>query len=416
MVGFYNRRSSVKIFTLRHSWPVILEAKRRESILLAMALVFAVFTACDGGSSSTDPDPIAEVSSSSDDDAISSSSVTDKGTSSSGSSRSSSSVKPGDDSQKSSSSSGKTNGSSSSEGGDYSSSSEVCVPNKRNDDGSIVVLERCCNGDTASFYDEDGAFVYYTCRAHMWLMDSIAGQDTIKPYVPHPNMEKQFASKIDYETFVDDRDGQEYKIVTIKKHFDGAGDGVDEQYTFFAENLNLGKQILANATEFSDSIVEKVCYNDDEWYCDNGFGGLYTWSEAMNIPKKYDTVAVEKLDTTYFDNGKYIDQHIQGICPKGWHIMEENEWRFLGGGAMVNSRAVWNGQDYYGFSLLPVGYSFQGKFYGYGEFARAWLPALSKKRDDMGRTVLTSDTDAYTLYDTGLERYGYQPIRCTKDY
>ena len=250
----------------------------------------------------------------------------------------------------------------------------------------------------------------------MWLMDSIAGQDTIKPYVPHPNMEKQFASKIDYETFVDDRDGQEYKIVTIKKHFDGAGDGVDEQYTFFAENLNLGKQILANATEFSDSIVEKVCYNDDEWYCDNGFGGLYTWSEAMNIPKKYDTVAVEKLDTTYFDNGKYIDQHIQGICPKGWHIMEENEWRFLGGGAMVNSRAVWNGQDYYGFSLLPVGYSFQGKFYGYGEFARAWLPALSKKRDDMGRTVLTSDTDAYTLYDTGLERYGYQPIRCTKDY
>ena len=380
-------------------------------LMTVMAIV-----ACDDSSSGAGPDPVAEVSSSSGDDAISSSSVTDKGTSSGGSSRSSSSVKPGDDSQKSSSSSGKTNGSSSSEGGDYSSSSEVCVPNKRNDDGSIVVLERCCNGDTASFYDEDGAFVYYTCRAHMWLMDSIAGQDTIKPYVPHPNMEKQFASKIDYETFVDERDGQEYKIVTIKKHFDGAGDGVDEQYTFFAENLNLGKQILANATEFSDSIVEKVCYNDDEWYCDNGFGGLYTWSEAMNIPKKYDTVAVEKLDTTYFDNGKYIDQHIQGICPKGWHIMEENEWRFLGGGAMVNSRAVWNGQDYYGFSLLPVGYSFQGKFYGYGEFARAWLPALSKKRDDMGRTVLTSDTDAYTLYDTGLERYGYQPIRCTKDY
>lgn len=89
---------------------------------------------------------------------------------------------------------------------------------------------------------------------------------------------------------------------------------------------------------------------------------------------------------------------------------------FWGDGAMVNSRAVWNGQDYYGFSLLPVGYSFQGKFYGYGEFARAWLPALSKKRDDMGRTVLTSDTDAYTLYDSGLERYGYQPVRCTKDY
>ena len=59
-----------------------------------MALVFAVFTACDSGSSSTDPDPIAEVSSSSgDDEVFSSSSVTDKGTSSGGSSKSSSSVK-----------------------------------------------------------------------------------------------------------------------------------------------------------------------------------------------------------------------------------------------------------------------------------------------------------------------------------
>ena len=36
-------------------------------------------------------------------------------------------------------------------------------------------------------------------------------------------------------------------------------------------------------------MVEKVCYNDDEWYCDNGFGGMYTWSEAMNIPQKNTT-------------------------------------------------------------------------------------------------------------------------------
>ena len=412
-MGFYNWRSSVKIFTLRHSWPVILEAKRRESILLAMALVFAVFTACDSGSSSADPDPIAEVSSSSvDDENLSSSSVTDKGTSSGDSSKSSSSVKSGDDSQKSSSSNGKTNGSSSSEGGENSSSSEVCVPNKRNDDGSIVVLERCCNGDTASFYDEDGAFVYYTCRAHMWLMDSIAGQDTIKPYVPHPNMEKQFASKIDYETFVDERDGQEYKIVTIT-----IDNGLAKTRTFFAENLNYGKQIMANATEFSDSVVEKVCYNDDEWYCDNGFGGLYSWSEAMNIPKKYDTVAVEKLDTTYFDNGEYINQYIQGICPKGWHIMTEDEWRLIGGGYKINSRAVWEGgdyNDYYGFSLLPAGSSFQGKFYLYGEYAHVWQPSLSKRNSAWGKGTVV-DRDGYEV-DDGLHRYGYQSVRCTKDY
>ena len=239
----------------------------------------------------------------------------------------------------------------------------------------------------------------------MWLMDSIAGQDTIKPYVPHPNMEMQFASKIDYETFVDERDGQEYKIVTITIDY-----GLAKTRTFFAENLNYGKQIMANATEFSDSVVEKVCYNDDEWYCDNGFGGLYSWSEAMNIPKKYDTVAVEKLDTTYFN----AHQYIQGICPEGWHIMEEDEWRLIGGGYKINSRAVWGGSDYYGFSLLPAGYSFQGKFYAYPKRAHIWLPELSKKRDDLGKGVVLYDDGID--YDKGLERYGYQPIRCTKDY
>ena len=374
-----------------------------------IGVLFAVlyfFTACDSGSSSTDPDPIAEVSSSSgDDENLSSSFVTDKGTSSGGSSKYSSSVKSGDDSQKSSSSVNYKNSSSSE---DESSSSEGCPFNGRNEDGSANLTVNCCNGDTAIVMS--GKYTqYYTCRDDFWLRDSIGGQDTVKPYVPHPNMEKQFASKIDYETFVDDRDGQEYKIVTIT-----IDNGLAKTRTFFAENLNYGKQIMANATEFSDSVVEKVCYNDDEWYCDNGFGGLYTWSEAMNIPKKYDTVAVEKLDTTYFDNGEYINQYIQGICPKGWHIMTEDEWRLIGGGGRVNSRAVWGGYDLYGFSLLPVGVAIEGGFYSYGEFAYMWLPELCKERDDWGKASRLSKQGI--VWDSGSERYNYLSVRCTKDY
>ncbi len=376
--------------------------------VLTLAVLLAMFTACDSSSSSADPDPVAEVSSSSGDDgAISSSSVTDKGTSSGGSSRSSSSVKP--DSNGSQKSSSSVSGKNSSSSVDKLSSSEGCSFSGRNEDGSLDFAGVCCDGDTAIVMGKS-RLTYYTCKMNYWMLDSIAGQDTIKPYVPHPNMEKQFASKIDYETFVDDRDGQEYKIVTIKKHFDGAGGGVDEEYTFFAENLNLGKQILANATEFSDSVVEKVCYNDDEWYCDNGFGGMYTWSEAMNVPKKYDTVAVEKLDTTYFNDHQYI----QGICPEGWHIMEEREWRFLKPGHLTNSRAVWGGGDSYGFSLLPAGYSFQGKFYLYGEYAHVWQPSLSKRNSAWGKGTVV-DRDGYEV-DDGLHRYGYQSVRCTKDY
>lgn len=367
--------------------------------VLFAALCF--FTACDDSSSGAGPDPVAEVSSSSGDDAISSSSVTDKGTSSGGSSRSSSSVKPGDDSQKSSSSVNYKNSSSSE---DESSSSEGCPFNGRNEDGGANLTVNCCNGDTAIVI-EGGFTVYYSCRDNFWFMDSVPELDTIKPYVPHPNMEKQFASNIDYETFVDERDGQEYKVVTIT-----IDNGLAKTRTFFAENLNYGKQVLANAAEFSDSLVEKVCYNDDEWFCDNGFGGLYSWSEAMNLPKKYDTVAVEKLDTTYFNGNHYI----QGICPKGWHVMDENEWRFIGGGYKINSRAVWEGGDLYGFSLLPAGVAIEGKFYAYGEFAYMWQPELSERREDWGKAAMLSEKGIE--WDSGSERYNYLPIRCTKDF
>lgn len=380
----------------------VIASATKQSIFLALSLIFAAFTACDSGSSSADPEPVAEVSSSGGgDENLSSSSVTDKEKSSGTSSKSSSSVKSGDDSQKSSSSVNYKNSSSSE---DESSSSEGCPFNGRNEDGSANLTVNCCNGDTAIVMS--GKYTqYYTCRDDFWLRDSIGGQDTVKPYVQYPNMEKQFASNVDYETFVDERDGQEYKVVTIT-----IDNGLAKTRTFFAENLNYGKQILANAAEFSDSLVEKVCYNDDEWFCDNGFGGLYSWSEAMNLPKKYDTIAVEKLDTTYFNGNHYI----QGICPKGWHVMDENEWRLIGGGPLVNSRAVWKGGDLYGFSLLPAGYSFDGNFYGYEKYAHVWLPSLSERRDDWGKGVVVSRDGIE--YDDGLARYGYQPIRCTKDF
>ncbi len=153
-----------------------------------MALAFACFlVACgDGSSSNVIPDPFGDRLSSpgGDDENISSSSASDKGMSSVG-------------------------------GLVSSSSSEGCSFSGRNEDGSPDFAGVCCDDDTAILMS--GKYTqYFTCEYNVWLRDSIGGQDTVKPYAPHPNMEKQFASKIDYETFVDERDGQEYKIVTIK--------------------------------------------------------------------------------------------------------------------------------------------------------------------------------------------------------
>ena len=54
--------------------------------------------------------------------------------------------------------------------------------------------------------------------------------------------------------------------------------------------------IPSGTTKFDDKVTEKLCYVDDEWFCDNHFGGLYSWAEAMNLPKVCDSVAVDSND------------------------------------------------------------------------------------------------------------------------
>ena len=144
--------------------------------ILFAALCF--FVACDSGSSSADPDPVAEISSSSgDDDNISSSSVSDKGKSSGGSSKSSSSVKSGDDSQKSSSSvSGKN-----------SSSSVVKLSSS-----SVILFKQCEEGDTV-ITEAPAKRYYYRCSENGWVVDSVV--DIIKPKF-YPNMDSVFNLQI----------------------------------------------------------------------------------------------------------------------------------------------------------------------------------------------------------------------------
>ena len=60
----------------------------------------------------------------------------------------------------------------------------------------------------------------------------------------------------------------------------------------FVSKVQHGKMVPVDSAANADGTVEKFCYNDDPWYCENGFGGLYTWSEAMNIPRACDTVYV----------------------------------------------------------------------------------------------------------------------------
>jgi uncharacterized protein (TIGR02145 family) len=165
---------------------------------------------------------------------------------------------------------------------------------------------------------------YFTCKYDFWLRDSVGGQDTVKPYVPHPNMEKQFASNIDYETFVDERDGQEYKYTTIGNQ------------VWMAENLKF-------------DAPYSVCYDKIDGFCDT-FGRYYSLHENGE------------------DFGLFDQELLATICPAGWRVPSVDDWSILisemGGGEKALSRLYssenfgenfMKSSDDCGFNSLPAG-------------------------------------------------------------
>ena len=386
----------MKIFTLRHFWPVILEAKRRESILLAMALVFAVFTACDSGSSSTDPDPIAEVSSSGDDDEnLSSSSVTDKGTSSGGSSRSSSSVS-----------------------GKNSSSSVV----KSSSSFSIVDWHIPCEGGSGIWEIDDEKYVCEEGFLVPYIPPSSSSSSSAKTY-PYKDKFKEdsvFNEEKSYGTFEDPRDGQKYRTIVIKTKY------IDvPEFEALAQNLNYGTQVNLGTTFFDDNEVEKFCYDDDPWYCDHYFGGLYSWSEAMGLPKACDSIQTgtssncpDSIAKGIVYESDWIYLQIQGVCPNGWHVMNELEWRAMIGADESAYRATSkasNGSNGNGFSALFGGGGYDDddgcRFDNIGKYAQFWLPMETAYH----RARVASFEKSSWDYISFPKVYGLS-VRCVKDY
>ncbi|MFP4471865.1 MAG: FISUMP domain-containing protein, partial [Bacteroidales bacterium] len=121
------------------------------------------------------------------------------------------------------------------------------------------------------------------------------------------------------DPLIDVRDGQSYATVQI-------GD-----QCWMAENLNLGERIDGSEEMADNGIIEKYCYDDDPANCET-YGGLYQWNEMM----QYNTAGS------------------QGICPEGWSVPTDEEWKTLEG--TVDSQypvgdPIWDNTDFRGFDV-----------------------------------------------------------------
>ena len=313
--------------------------------------------------------------------------------------------------------------SSSSEEGRNSSSSVV------ESSSSELIFHRCDDGDTSS--SKGGGYMYYfICKDNEWEVDHVVNLDSldslaaIEKNKEHPNMDSLFAGyKGEYFEFEDPRDNRKYKYVEFIWHSED-GKGRDTFYVM-AENLNYGKMILSGTTKFDDKVTEKLCYVDDEWFCDNHFGGLYSWAEAMNLPKVCDSVAVDSNEAckSFADAVKKVsDPRVvrwQGICPEGWHIMNQYEWAHTAkNSSSLRSKAVWEknaGSNGSGMAVIPTGEWIRGKdFSGIHEFANYWMPTelnqMNAKNIFFSSVSQSLDSDG----NSGGKNM-FEPVRCVMD-
>jgi uncharacterized protein (TIGR02145 family) len=96
------------------------------------------------------------------------------------------------------------------------------------------------------------------------------------------------------------------------------------------ENLNVGIMIPGTQGMSNNNVIEKYCYNNNIENC-NIYGGLYQWNEMMQYSSQ---------------------QGVQGICPSGWHLPTDEEWKVLEGAADNQydiGDPIWNNESYRGY-------------------------------------------------------------------
>lgn len=211
-----------------------------------------------------------------------------------------------------------------------------------------------------------------------------------------------------YSEYFDKRDSQVYVTILHDSKYYGV-------LEVFAQNLNYGTQVKYGEEPLVPGT--KHCYNDDPLHCASKAGALYTWSAAMGFPPACDTVLVgstpECPNTTASNHSKSIHQ---GVCPDGWHIM--NEWDFTRLITKTISPSEITAQGFgsiygnnTGFSALPAGVGENGKYILMGSVALFWFPEQS---DSNMAKIARVYPDSYSN-DAKNYKEKLFSVRCVRD-
>jgi len=247
--------------------------------------------------------------------------------------------------------------------------------------------------------------------------------------VSHYNVNTEIDSVIFYKpttgssTTVTDYDGNVYNTVTI-----GAQVWMKENLrTTHYANGDTIPLVTGNSNWDTLTATSKAyCYyNDDSATNASTYGALYTWAAAMN----------GSASTTDNPSG------IQGVCPTGWHLPSDDEWKELEkalgmsqadaddtdwrgtneGSKLAGNAGLWSdgalesNADFgtSGFTALPGGFRYyDGKFINIGSNGYWWSATEYNAPNTWYRRM--------SYFGSNVYRYNYYKVvgfsvRCVRD-
>jgi len=197
--------------------------------------------------------------------------------------------------------------------------------------------------------------------------------------------------------------GQDYNTVII-----------GDQY-WFAKNLNY---------DYNEGTAKSYCYSNSSTNCDK-YGRLYLWSAAMDSAAVFSDAGKGcGYGTTCAAASTGPTTVVRGVCPEGWHLPSNIDWSTLWGaiggtstaGTKLKSTSGWNssgnGEDAYGFSVLPAGYYDDGSFYNAGDGGYFWSSTEYSSNNAYGKYFRYGSSFVGEGND---DKYAGFSVRCLRD-
>lgn len=156
-------------------------------------------------------------------------------------------------------------------------------------------------------------------------------------------------------------------------------------------------------------------------------GNAYCWydNDSVRYARKYGALYNYVAAT----NGNFSGNNVQGACPNGWHLPNNDEWTALINyissngyfgveGTALKASTDWNnngnGNDVYGFAAVPGGYHDFAYIYcnGMGVISKLWSSTRNDE-DDPYCLSITYNSPSVSI-NTEFNGSGFS-IRCIKN-